>query len=62
MRHPLLDYEVHRPREFAKKVGVTKPTIMSWIKSGQVEAYKIGSRYYIPESELATIIQRAKVA
>jgi len=58
MRHALLEDEVQRP-EFAKAVGVTKPTIMNWIKRGKIRANKIGSRYYIPQSELTRIAQES---
>lgn len=56
MRHTLFDHEVHRPPEFAKLVGVTKPTIMAWIRAGKIKAHKIGSRFYIPDSELGQIV------
>jgi excisionase family DNA binding protein len=59
MRHALLDYEVHRPPQFAKLVGVSKPTIMAWIKSGKLKAHRIGTRYYIPDSELARIVEES---
>jgi putative resolvase len=59
MRHVLLDFEVHRPPSFATLVGVSKPTIMSWIKSGTLKAHKIGTRYYIPDSELRRIVEQS---
>ena len=59
MKHALLDDEVQRPPQFAKLVGVSKPTIMSWIKSGKLKAHRIGARYYIPESELARILKES---
>ena len=52
MRHILMNTEVYRPPEFAKLVGVTPPTIVSWIKSAKLKAQKIGGRYYIPVTEL----------
>jgi excisionase family DNA binding protein len=59
MKHPLLDYEVQRPPRFAKLVGVSKPTVMAWIKSGKLKAHRIGARYYIPDSELARLLQES---
>ena len=43
----------------AKLVGVSKPTIMAWIKSGKLKAHRIGTRYYIPDSELARIVEES---
>lgn len=59
MKHVLIDFEVQRPPQFAKLVGVSKPTIMAWIRSGKLKAHKIGSRYYIPDSELARIVKES---
>ena len=59
MKHPLLDYEVQRPPQFASLVGVSKPTVMAWIKAGKLKAHKIGARYYIPDSELARLLQES---
>jgi excisionase family DNA binding protein len=47
-----MNTEVYRPPEFAKLVGVTPPTIVSWIKAAKLKAQKIGGRYYIPVTEL----------
>jgi excisionase family DNA binding protein len=57
MKHALLDYEVERPPQFAKLAGVSKPTIMSWIRSGKLKAHRFGTRYYIPSSELQRMIE-----
>ena len=60
MKHALLDYEVYRPPQFAKLAGVTRATIIRWIETGRLKAHRIGSRYYIPESELTRIAVEAK--
>ena len=59
MKHVLFDYDVQRPPQFAKLVGVSKPTIMAWIKSGKLKAHRIGARYYIPDSERERIVQES---
>jgi excisionase family DNA binding protein len=52
MHHVLLNTDVFRPPEFARLVGVTPPTIVSWIKSTKLKGHKIGGRYYVPATEL----------
>jgi excisionase family DNA binding protein len=52
MHHALLEIDVYKPREFAELVGVTAPTVVSWLKSGTLKGHKIGARYYILASEL----------
>jgi len=52
MHHALLQIDVYRPREFAELVGVTAPTVVSWLKSGRLKGHKIGARYYILATEL----------
>jgi hypothetical protein len=32
---------------------------MAWIKSGKLKAHRIGTRYYIPDSELARIVEES---
>lgn len=32
----------YRTREAAKRLGVTKMTILCWIEAGKIKAYKIG--------------------
>ena len=55
MKHVLLDHEVYRPPEFATMIGVSKPTVITWIRSGRLKAHHIGDRWYIPHFELERI-------
>ena len=55
MTHVLLDYDVYRPPVFASLIGVSKPTVINWIRSGRIKAHHIGDRWYIPAFELDRI-------
>ena len=47
------------PKEFAKRLSVSRWTIYSWLQQGTIKGVKVGNRLVrIPESELNRIIQR----
>ena len=59
MFHPLLNIDVYRPPEFARLVGVTKFTVMSWIKANKLTAFKVGGRFFVPATELTRLTKEA---
>jgi excisionase family DNA binding protein len=40
-------------REFAKLLGVSRTTVVKWIKGGRVRAYLLNGRWRIPYSEVS---------
>lgn len=52
MYHPLLEIEVYRPLEFAKLLGLSAPTIITWLKQQKLKGRKLGGRYYVVATEL----------
>ncbi|ANF23409.1 IS607 family transposase [Thermococcus piezophilus] len=49
--------KLYRTGEAAKKLGVSKMTVLRWIKSGKLKAHKIGKEYRVPESEIKRILE-----
>ncbi|GAB6135881.1 hypothetical protein JCM16307_14300 [Thermococcus prieurii] len=49
--------KLYRTGEVAKKLGVSKMTILRWIKSGKLKAHRIGKEYRVPESEIKRILE-----
>jgi len=49
--------KLYRTGEVAKKLGVSKMTVLRWIKSGKLEAHRIGKEYRVPESEIKRILE-----
>jgi excisionase family DNA binding protein len=39
-------------REFAEIIGVSRSTVISWIKSGRIVAYSVNGRWRIPHTEV----------
>ena len=56
----LFDQEVLTPVEAAARLGVTRATVVQWMRKGIVKAYKMGGRYYIPETALAALLKDVK--
>ncbi|WP_148882988.1 IS607 family transposase [Thermococcus aciditolerans] len=48
---------LYRTGEFAKKLGVSKMTVLRWIKAGKLKAHRIGKEYRVPESEIKRILE-----
>ncbi|ACS90786.1 IS element ISTsi1 orfA, putative resolvase [Thermococcus sibiricus MM 739] len=48
---------LYRTGEASKKLGVSKMTILRWIKSGKLKAHRIGKEYRVPESEIKKILE-----
>jgi excisionase family DNA binding protein len=44
-------------REFAKLLGVSRATVIKWIKGGRVVAYSIHGRWRIPYSEVEGVLR-----
>ena len=40
----------------AKRLGVTKMTILCWIKAGKIKAYKIGREHRVHEEEIRRLL------
>ncbi|NJE06035.1 IS607 family transposase [Thermococcus sp. M36] len=49
--------KLYRTGEAAKKLGVSKMTVLRWIKSGKLKAHRIGKEYRVPESEIKRILE-----
>jgi excisionase family DNA binding protein len=50
-------------REFAKLLGVSRVTVVKWIKSGRIVAYNVHGKWRIPYSEVERVlrgVQRVK--
>ena len=58
----LLNQPVLPPAQAAKRIGVSTMTISTWMKNGTLKAYKVGGRYFIPESSLSELIRDARKA
>jgi excisionase family DNA binding protein len=44
--------------EVARKLNVSRHTVLNWIKRGKIKAIRLpGGRYRIPESEVRKIIE-----
>jgi len=44
-------------REFAKIMGVSRVTVVKWIKSGKIVAYSVHGRWRIPCSEVERLLK-----
>ena len=44
-------------REFAKLLGVSRVTVIKWIKSGRIAAYSVHGRWRIPYSEVERVLR-----
>ena len=43
--------------EFAKIIGVSRSTVISWIKSGRIVAYSVHGKWRIPYSEVERVLR-----
>jgi molybdopterin-binding protein len=49
------------PRETALRLGISYPTVKQWLYQGKIKAIKTpGGHYRIPESELDSLLHKAK--
>lgn len=46
--------------EVAEKLGVFSGTVRRWCRDGEIEAYRIGRAYRIPESAVTAFLARMK--
>jgi len=44
-------------REFAKLLGVSRVTVIKWIKSGRITAYSVHGKWRIPYSEVERVLR-----
>jgi excisionase family DNA binding protein len=44
-------------REFARVLGVSRVTVIKWIKSGRIAAYSVHGRWRIPYSEVERVLR-----
>jgi len=49
--------KLYKLSDFAKLMGVSRSAVIKWIKQGRIRAINIHGRWYIPESELETLIK-----
>ena len=48
---------LYRTGKASQLLGISKPTLIRKIKSGEIKAYRIGKEYRIPESEIKRILE-----
>ncbi|MCC7015526.1 MAG: helix-turn-helix domain-containing protein [Planctomycetes bacterium] len=49
-----------RAGDFARRVGVTKPTVNRWVRLGLLPAVRLGRRVLIPSDALQRLLQRQR--
>ena len=54
-RRTIMEEKVYTTTEAAKELGFTRQTVLNWIKSGEIKAFKIMRAYRINESEIKRI-------
>ena len=47
----------YRTGKASELLGISKPTLLRKIKTGEIKAYKIGREYRIPESEIKRLLE-----
>ncbi|MGQ4913173.1 MAG: IS607 family transposase [Candidatus Asgardarchaeia archaeon] len=48
---------LYRTGKASQLLGISKPTLIRKIKSGEVKAYRVGREYRIPESEIKRLLE-----
>lgn len=52
---------LHKPKEAAELLNVSRQTIWVWIRKGKIKALKLPSgQYRIPDSEIVKILQEVR--
>lgn len=49
------------PEEVAEKLDVTPKTVREWIKNGDLNGYKFGSKYRITENDYLEFLDRSRI-
>jgi len=49
--------KLYKVSELAELMGVSRVTVIKWIRSGRIHAYNINGYYYIPESEVEKLLR-----
>jgi len=49
--------KIYKLSDFAKLMGVSRSAVIKWIKQGRIRAINIHGRWYIPKSELETLVK-----
>jgi len=49
--------KLYRVSELAELMGVSRVTVIKWIRSGRITAHNINGYYYIPESEVEKLLR-----
>ena len=48
---------LYRTGKASQLLGISKPTLIRKIKSGEIKAYRVGREYRIPESEIKRLLE-----
>ena len=48
---------LYRTGKASQLLGISKPTLIRKIKSGEIKAYRVGKEYRVPESEIKRILE-----
>jgi len=49
--------KLYKVSKLAELIGVSRVTVIKWIRSGRIHAYNINGYYYIPESEVEKLLR-----
>jgi len=49
--------KLYKVSQLAELIGVSRVTVIKWIRSGRIHAYNINGYYYIPESEVEKLLR-----
>ncbi|MGD1096832.1 MAG: helix-turn-helix domain-containing protein [Bryobacteraceae bacterium] len=55
MRNQLFDIELRTPNQVAELLGVKSQTVLYWIRVGRLPHYKVGGRYFIADTAIASV-------
>jgi len=55
----LLKSEWYKTGEIASMLGVTRQAVITWIKRGQLKAFKVGKSYRVLKEDLEEFLRRA---
>ena len=55
-----MNNDFYTPHEVAEKLKVSYMTVYRWIRSGKLEAAKLGKQYRITKNDLQTFVNERK--
>ena len=52
--------KIYKSEDVASILGIQPRTVLEWVKERRLKASKVGKRYFISESDLLTMLKKAK--